>query len=224
MSIEVLPLNIKQSGSMWKTEEMPPPLAFRHGGCEGCPGLKQLNPEMEELMEWRAGVGQADVQSKKRHHSPFSSAFSTTGEFPNIPQAIFRCFFLLKQKVDFLLWGGWDVNLECFHWARLLLGRCRELWTCAISNQNWRFNDRLGIAGYKVVQQTTARSSANPNAADRWENDSENDAAACSSCLKRPRPVYAHPCSQIPTARILKKPLLCNLLIFSLCMCFCQCR
>lgn len=132
--------------------------------------------------------------------------------------------FLLKQNVDFLLWGGWDVNLECFHWARLLLGRCRELWTCAISNQNWRFSDRLGIAGYKVVLQTTARSSANPNAADRWENDSENDAAACSSCLKRPRPVYAHPCSQIPTARILKKPLLCNLLIFSLCMCFCQYR
>lgn len=88
---------------------------------------------------------------------------------------------LLKQKVDFLLWGGWDVNLECFHWARLLLGRYHELWTCAISNQNWRFSDCLGIAGYKVVLQMTVCSSANPNAADRWENDSENDAAACSS-------------------------------------------
>ena len=107
MSIAVLPLNIKQSGSMWETKEMPPPLAFRHGGCEGCPGLKQLNPEMEELMEWRAGVGQAHVQSKKRHHSPFSSAFSTTGEFPNIPQAIFRCFFI-KTKCGFssLRWLG----------------------------------------------------------------------------------------------------------------------
>jgi len=47
---------------------MPPPLAFRHGGCEGCPGLKQLNPEMEELMEWRAGVGQARA---KQEAAPF---------------------------------------------------------------------------------------------------------------------------------------------------------
>lgn len=127
-------------------------------------------------LEWARHM----CKESKQHHSTFSSAFSTSGEFPKIPQAIFRRFFI-KTKSGFssLRWLGY--KWECFHWARLLLGRCHELWTCAISNQNWRFSDRLGIAGYKVVQQMTVCSSANSNAADRWENDSENDAAACSS-------------------------------------------
>lgn len=54
-------------------------------------------------LEWARHM----CKESKQHHSTFSSTFSTSGEFPKIPQAIFRCFFI-KTKSGFssLRWLG----------------------------------------------------------------------------------------------------------------------